>query len=315
MTSIWRRWVALLDTRESAESLAVMRIAIGATTLLTLANAWASGVAAELWVAPDHGGVGATDPGVLGLLGGLSWTNVRAVLAVGLVASASLTIGCFTRTAALVAWLAFRTLAFCNPASGGAGDDVVSNALFIVLLSGAGRTWSVDAHRSPRDTAAPAWPRYLAIGQLVTIYFSAGWHKASGSWMPNGSLDAVWYSLHNPVWQRRPFATGVLAGRLSQAATLATWLFEISSPLLLLAFYFRATAGRPGFLRRWFNRWDVRAKYLAFGLCLHLGIELTMEVGAFFGGILALYACCLHPSEWSELAGLPRRLMRRTSRA
>jgi hypothetical protein len=299
--------VAILDTREAPESLAAMRIVVGATVLLTLAHAWWSGAAA-FWVATAHGGVGATEPGVLRLVGGLTARNVGALLVIGLAASALLLVGRYTRTAAFVTWLCFRTLAFSNPLSGGSGDAVVSNALLIVLLSGAGGAWSVDALRTPGDVTVPAWPRYLAVGQLVTIYLSAGWHKASGAWMPFGSLDAIWYVVHNPTWQRRTFFfDGDVVGRFSQLATFTTWLFEISSPLLLVAFYFRATGQRPGRLRRWFNRWDFRAKYLAVGFCLHLGIELTLEVGAFFGGMMALYAACLHPNEWRALAGWVRR--------
>ena len=307
MRSVWLRWVALLDNREGPESLAAARIVVGATVLLTLAHAWWSGAAA-FWIATADGGVGATEPGVLALVGGLTGRNVGALLIVGIAGSALLTVGRYTRAAALVTWLCFRTLAFSNPLSGGSGDDVVSNALLIVLLSSAGRAWSLDALRTPGGATVPAWPRYLAIGQLVTIYLSAGWHKASGAWMPFGSLDAIWYVVHNPIWQRGTLPLeGDLVGRLSQLATFTTWLFEISSPLLLLAFYFRATAERPGLLRRWFNRLDFRAKYLAVGFCLHFGIELTLEVGTFFGGMMALYAACLHPEEWRALVGWIRR--------
>jgi hypothetical protein len=204
MKSVWLRWVALLDTREGPESLAAVRIVVGATVLLTLAHAWWSGAAA-FWVATAQGGVGGTNPGALEIVGGLTGRNVRALLIVGLAASAMLTLGCYTRAAALITWLSFRTLVFSNPLSGGSGDDVVSNALLIVLLSGAGRAWSLDAPRMPGGATVPAWPRYLAIGQLVTIYFSAGWHKASGAWMPFGSLDAVWYVVQNPIWQRHTF--------------------------------------------------------------------------------------------------------------
>lgn len=294
--SAWRRWVALLDTREPPESLAAVRIVVGATVLLTLARAWWSGAAAAVWVASDRGGAGASEPGLLEFAGGLGWTQVRALLVVGLVASTFVIAGRFTRVASFVAWLSFRTLAFSNPASGASGDDILSHLLVLLMLSGAGRAWSLGAR--PDAIVVPAWPRYVAIGQLVAIYVSAGWQKTSASWMPHGSLDAVWYALQNPMWARWSVPTGALAGRVAQAATLATWLFEMSSPLLLLAFYFRATADRPGRVRRWFNRHDVRAKYLAIGLCVHVGIELTMEVGTFFGGMMALYAACIHPTEW-----------------
>jgi hypothetical protein len=298
----WRAWVGLLARREPPEALAAIRIVIGATVLLTLAHAWWSGAATALWVSPDQGGIGPNEPGLMRLLGGATPANVRAFLALGIGASTLLTLGRFTRASAIVAWLVFRTLAFANPMSGGSGDDVVANVLLFVVLADSGKGWSLDARRLPPRTAVLAWPRYVAIGQLVAIYTSAGWHKMSASWMPLGSLDAVWYSVQNPLWQRWPVPASTILGRLAQAATLATWLFEVSSPLLLLAFWFRATSARPGRVRAWFNRHDARAKYLLVGLCIHLGIELTMEVGAFFGGMMALYAACVHPNEWRALA-------------
>jgi hypothetical protein len=317
MMRAWRRWVRLLDTREPPESLAAMRIIVGATTFLTLAHAWWSGAAAALWVSSDHGGATTTDPFLLDLVGGSTWPNVRALLVIGLVASAMLVVGRFTRAAAIVSLLTFRTLAFSNPWSGGSGDDVVSNALLIVALSSAGAAWSLDARKlaRPTEVLVMAWPRYLAIGQLIVIYTCAGWCKMSASWMPHGSLDAVWYSIQNPIWQRHPMPVSSVVGRIAQAATLTTWLFETSAPILFVAFYFRATRDRAGRVRRWFNRWDVRARYLTVGLCLHLGIELTMEVGAFFGGMMALYAACMHPTEWQSLASRAARALRRPASA
>jgi len=98
MKSGWLRWVALLDTREAPESLAAVRIVVGATVLLTLAHAWWSGAAA-FWVATAQGGVGATEPGVLEIAGGLTGLNVRALLIVGLAAGAMLTLGCYCASA------------------------------------------------------------------------------------------------------------------------------------------------------------------------------------------------------------------------
>ncbi len=302
MKPTWRRWVALLDTREPPHSLAVMRMVLGATAALTLAHAWWSGAARVAWVGPEHGGLGGTDPGWLALFGGLTWPNVCVVLSVGLVSNVLLVLGWHTRAAAVVSLIAFRGLVFANPESGGAGDDLVSGGLLLIVFSGAGAAWSLDARGVLPCPRVTAWPRYVAMGQLIAVYVSSGWHKTSGSWMPLGSLDAVWYALQNPIWQRRPIPATPLLGRLAQCATSATWWFEISVPVLFLALYYRATATRPGRLRAWFNRHDVRAMYLALGFCLHLGIELTLEVGAFFGGMMALYAACVHPAEWRRLA-------------
>jgi hypothetical protein len=304
--SRWQRWVRLLDTREPAHSLAAMRMFAGATLLWTLGNAWSSGAARALWIAPEHGGIGPFDPGLFRFLGGATWPHVRAVLALTLVAGAFLLAGAFTRVAAVIAWLGFAALTRLNPWSGGAGDQVLSNALFILLFAQSGAAWSFDA-RGRSASLVPAWPRYLAIGQLITIYASTGGNKFSAAWLPGGRLDAVWYTLQNPLFQRWEMLWVAPWAVITRALTLITWLFEVSAPLLLLAFYFRATSERPGRVRRWFNRWDFRACYLALGFCLHVGIEVTMEVGAFFGAMLTLYTACLHPSEWLKLRGALRR--------
>jgi hypothetical protein len=296
MKKLWQRWVAILDVREPAQALAAMRLVTAATVFLTFAHAWSSGVAQRLWVDPA---VAPIDPGWLRHIGGATWPNVRALLILALSSSALLFFGVFTRVAAILTWLSYRSLIFLSVWSGGSGDNVVANLLFILVLAKSGDAWSLDARFFRVSPTVPAWPRYLAIGQLVTIYVSTGWQKLSAVWMPFGSREAVWLSLQHPIWQRRPMLW--FPAWITQIATLSTWSFEIAAPLLILAFYYRATADRPGRVRRFFNRIDFRAKYLAVGFALHVGIELTLEVGDFFGGMIALYCACIHPSEWINL--------------
>ena len=71
--------------------------------------------------------------------------------------------------------------------------------------------------------------------------------------------------------------------------------------VLWLAFWYRLTRDRPGRLRAAFNRWDARALYLLLGVSMHLGIEATMEVGAFFPATMALYVAAFTPDEWRRL--------------
>jgi hypothetical protein len=306
MKKLWQRWVAILDVREPAQALAAMRIITAVTVFLTFANAWTSGVAKNLWVDPA---VAPIDAGWLKHFGGATWTNVRALLIVGLSSSVLLFFGAFTRVAAILTFATYRSLVFLSIWSGGSGDNVVANLLFLLVLAKSGDAWSIDARLFRSSTTVPAWPRYLAIGQLVTIYVSTGWQKLSAAWMPFGTREAVWLSLQHPIWQRRPMLW--FPAWITQIATVSTWFFEIAAPLLILAFYYRATADRPGRVRAFFNRIDFRAKYLAVGFALHLGIELTLEVGDFFGGMMGLYCACIHPSEWISLFS---RVLRRPRR-
>ena len=95
---------------------------------------------------------------------------------------------------------------------------------------------------------------------------------------------------------------------ITQAATLTTWLWELSAPVLLLAFWYRKTAEQPGRMRALFVRFDIRSCYLAFGVLLHVGIFVVMEVGTFSLVALATYTCAFHADEYRRLADRLRRL-------
>jgi hypothetical protein len=98
---------------------------------------------------------------------------------------------------------------------------------------------------------------------------------------------------------------------VTQLMTFLTVYWEMSAPLLLLFFYYRYTPERSGRLRSLCLRYDPRAWFLAFGVLLHTGIALTMEVGPFSYVTLAFYLCCLHPD---ELVGMAARLTKAAGR-
>lgn len=298
--SRWSRWVATLDRREAATSLALFRIAIGlivAGHLLTLM--W-HGTDLYVWVDAAHGGLRSIRPGWLAPWGGATPFNIRAVESVVIVAALLLSAGCFTRPAAFVTWLGFRFLADLNGHSGGSYDELLKSEIFLLMLSGAGNALSFDARFRGKRGLVPAWPRYVLVGQLVLVYWATGMQKVSAGWVPGGSLDALWYILQQPTWQRSSMHWLAPWFPLSQLATAATWWFEQAAPLLLLAAWYRATRTRSGWLRAQFNRIDLRVPYLAAGVAMHAGIEATMEVGPFSVAMLALYVCCFHPDEWKR---------------
>lgn len=304
--TLWRRWVALLDRREAATSLALARIVLGLSLVGHLGHiAWVGGDRL-VWTDAAYGGLRTLSPGWLAHLGGLTPENVRGLVIVTIVAAAAFSVGAFTRIAALVTWIGFRTLADLNGHAGGAYDELAKNILLLLLVSGCGRALSVDAWRTARaggtaaDRLAPAWPRYVLIFQLVLMYWATGMQKVSSGWVPGGSADALWYILQQPTWQRGEMTWLAPLFPLTQLATLGTWFFEQGSPLLLLAFWYRHTRTRPGRMRAAFNRLDVRAIYLLVGVGMHAGIEATMEVGVFCWATMAIYVACFHPDEWAS---------------
>jgi hypothetical protein len=311
----WLRWVSFLSQREDATSLAVARIISGSTLFVHLVIMRLSGAGDAAWVDVAYGGARSSFVSPwLQSLGGASPTNVHMLLYLACAGAGLMALGVLTRASVLVTWFCFNTLTRMNFMAGGSSDDLLMNGLFVLLWSGCGRALSVDQWvRRRRDAAAPqdapAWPRYVLIFQIITVYWTTGVQKVSNSWWPPplGSLDAVWFILQMSNWTRWLITPQGLAPyfRITQLATLGTWLFELSGLLLLLAYWYRHTRDRPGRLRAFFNAplrrfgsLDFRLIYLALGFTMHFGIWVLMEVGPFFNAVLVCYACCITPDEW-----------------
>ena len=300
--SAWSRWTALLATREAATSLALTRIALGTSLVAHVAHMLASGIDALAWTDRAFGGfrvLNATPfaeatPGL-----------AHAVGLVTLVSGILFATGTFTRLTTVTTWLGFRWLGDLNGHAGGSYDEVFLDVLFVLIWSRCGQALSVDAWRARAagtpEALVPAWPRWVIVGQLVTIYASTGLQKVSAGWLPVGPRDALWYILHQPDWQRRAFTVPPWAFPLTQFATAFTWVWEVGAPVLLLAFWWRRTRTRGGWLRAQANRLDLRAWWLVAGVALHLGIESLLEVGGFSWAMLSLYACAWHPDEWARV--------------
>ncbi len=141
------------------------------------------------------------------------------------------------------------------------------------------------------------------MGALKRHLFAAFvlWHAlamlVSSLPSPGGPADALWYILQQPTWQRFTMYWVAPFYPLTRIATLSTWVFEHLSPVLILAAWFRHTRTRPGRLRAQCNRMDVRLPFLLFGVLLHVGIEATMEVGAFTVFTLGVHAACFSGDE------------------
>ena len=312
-TSAGARWTALLTTREPATSLALTRMALGTALVAHLAHMLATGIDALAWTDRAFGG--------FRVLNAAPFAHATPGLAQGVALATVMsgvlfTMGAFTRVTTITTWLGFRWLGDLNGHAGGSYDEVFIDVLFVLVWSGCGESLSVDAWRARRagrpDALVPAWPRWVIVGQLVTIYLSTGLQKVSAGWLPIGPRDALWYILHQPDWQRTAFTVPTWAFPLTQAATAFTWVWEVGAPILLLAFWWRRTRTRGGWLRAQANRLDLRAGWMMVGVLLHLGIESLLEVGGFSWAMLSLYACAWHPDEWARAA---RSLRKRGHRA
>lgn len=308
-----RAWVELWDRREPATALAVVRILVGLCLLGDLLQvAWLDLVTAA-WAPPPDGlghGAGAR-PWVVRWLGagpGTAHTLWWAATA----AAAALTLGLATRVAAVAVVLLSAQLAMISP-DGDRGIDAVLRAVTLVLAcSSCHARWSVDAavRRAvgrPFPALVPAWPRYLLVAQVVWIYFSGGHNKTMPEWTPVGDFAALGRVLSDPHFARFDPDWVPAVFPLPACATAVTMLFEWGAPLLLLVLWYEATAERPGRLRRWCVRLRVRWIWIATGVLFHLGIALTLRLGVFPWGMLALYPVLLRADELVRLEGWLRR--------
>jgi len=313
LQSAWQGWVHLLEHREPATALAFLRIAMGLVLLFEMASVWSTGLIDVLWLRPEHGGYRnytTTGSWLVDLLGGPEPAVIYGLVGLNVAAGLALVMGVASRLAALVGLQAFLAIAWTNGHTGGSYDPLITNLLWLLVLADSGSTGSLTALRRTGswwpNNPVPAWPRYLVMGQMVAIYCSTGLQKVSASWVPGGDLSALYYILQQPSWQITELHFVAWVYPLTQAATLVTWCFEVFSPLLILAMWFRYTHARPGRLRAWSNRRDLRSVWLLVGVFLHLGIMMTMKVGTFSVVCLATYPCFFHADELRRFPGLRR---------
>ncbi len=317
MTRLWNRWTAFLDHREPATTLALFRIACGLCVLGSIGSVVVADLVPIIWMDAKDGGYTALAPATwqFKYLGAVTPTTVWGMVILTLVSSVLLAIGLGGRITALLTLQSFIAVYRLNGDASGGDDWLLSNALWLLVLARSTATLSLDCRLrtgSWTSTApVPAWPRYLVIYQMVLVYWSTGMQKLSVYWTPAGEFSALYYILQEPCWQRWDMNWLAWVYPVTQASTAITWIWEITSPLLLLALWYRGTRERPGRLRAFFNWIHFREVFVIVGVTLHLLILIFMALGPFSWVSLAYYICLFRPEEWSAFG---RRLLRRSSR-
>jgi hypothetical protein len=201
-----------------------------------------------------------------------------------LVAALCLTVGLFTRLAALLVFVGLVSVQYRNLAITHSGDAFLRLASFYLMLSPAGRALSIDrwlrVRRGVEPPGEPApvapWAQRLIQIQLSVIYVATVWWKIGGFTWIQGT--AVYYStrLHElerfPVpflFQFRPFMTLMTWGTLALELALGTLV--------------------------WFR--DLRYPLLLAGLLLHLGLEYSINIPLFQWTMIAAYVLFLDPRD------------------
>jgi hypothetical protein len=296
----WTRWVAWVQERETGETLALLRIAMGLAVIGTISTVVAHDLVPFLWLDAASGGYREVAGhgflyGIIGVTPATVWGGV----ALGLLSGLLVTLGLGGRLPAFIALKAIQELTDLNGSAGGSYDALLTNALWLLVLGDATRTLSLDCyHRTGRwrdDTPILAIPRRLFLFQLVLVYWSTGAQKVSNYWTPFGGFSALYYILQQPTWHRADMAWVAWIYPLTQVMTAMVWLFELSAPLLLVGLWARRwPEGRLSNLAR---RLPLRGMFAVFGVGMHLGIEALMNVGPFSFISISYYLALLWPSE------------------
>jgi hypothetical protein len=313
---MWRRWVELTRRQEDGLSFALFRVLIGLCLIATVGTVIVHGLVPIIWIDRDYGGYRTLGDRswLITLLGGPRPEAVWGVIAVALLSGLALTVGLGGRFTALVASQSWLALSVLNGHCGGSYDELLSNALWLLVLGPCAHTLSLDARirtgRWLRTEPIGSWARYLVVFQLVVVYCSTGSQKLSAYWTPVGGFSALYYILQQPSWQRTDMSFLAHVYPLTQLATAATWLWELTSPLLLVSMWLRADPERGGRVRRFLARFDYRIPFCVVGLAMHMGIEVVMNVGPFSFIALSYYVAIWRPG---EIAAAWRWLARRRS--
>lgn len=297
-----------LSVRETGTAIALFRIGVGLTILAAVGRTVVHGLAPAVWLDAADGGMLplGEQPWLVEALGGLSPQTMWLVVGANLFLAALLTLGLGGRLTVFLLLQANLALTFINDYVQGCDHKLISNALWLLFLAPSTATLSLDCRlrkgRWTSEQPVPAWPRYLVIWQLVLVYCTTGLQKVSIYWTPAGDYSALYRILQEPCWQRWDMSWLATVYPLTQFATAATWLWEVTFPVVLLAMHYRRTADRPGRLRALFNRLHVLEAYIFAGVLLHLGVWLLIDLGPFTWITLSCYFCLLPSERWERLA-------------
>jgi hypothetical protein len=307
------RWMAFWDRREPATPLAFTRILVGSVLFLDMVLAMLKGAMPAL-LAPPPLGMGSGAGAFPEFLPAPTFGSDDVAVfwwAMAMLTSLMFALGLFYKVAGLLLALALVNLARFDP-DGDAIDSLYRVVVPILTLSRANACCSLDAWMASRagrslPLLVPAWPRYLLMAQLLWMYFSAGHCRDDAAWWPHGGFSAIGNVMGDPHFAR--FRPGSLVSLypVTQVATAISMIFELSAPLMVLMIWLRKDGGG-----RWgdvLRRWRIRWIWIVVGAALHLGIALTMTLGMFPYGVLALYPLFLHPEEYVRAGDTFRRVV------
>ncbi len=282
-------------TAESATTLAWIRVAVGLGVVRALLSTWGSGAGRLVWYGVEDGGWSTAPTAGWDWLGGAGAAQVDAVVALTVLGALGVAFGVggpwAGRLWTFVVLQGFLAVVHLRGSLGGSSDELLANALWLLVVADGNRTGSVYARwRTGRwmpPATAPRWARWLFLWQLVLMYATTGWQKVSVHWVPWGPADALWLIAQQPTWQHADAAWLAPLSPLLAVGTRVSWLWEVTAPVVCV-WAVGDAAGRTA-SRRWLIAWA------AVGVGFHAGVAALLDIGAFSWASLALYPALFAP--------------------
>lgn len=293
--TLWSRWVDRCNRPTDARPWALVRIFLPLVLLLDLAQVAHHGLLLPLWGTHAQGGIGQGTTAFLSVLGDAGLPVTLALAVAGLLGVMT---GVGGRWANLVAVVALAQLQDLFPIADRGIDRLIRSVLLVMMGTDAHRCWTLSGWLGRRGEVrtTAGWAVDILHLFLTIVYFTAGLGKIyRGDWL-SFSEDSMlyrvmtdpmagWLDPHSRVWKTLTPLFGV-----GGALTLG---WELTAFVLLTRY------------AHWFA---------VFGVFMHLGIAMTMKLGAFSWAMLSLYPVLLAPLLGPLFDRLDR-LFLRTARA
>lgn len=278
MMGLWQRWVAWCTRPADNRPIAISRILMAVCVVVDLVVMGLRGSASEAFRLHELGGLSAR-VGPDYALSFLGPDQGMIIYAVVLVCFSCIALGIAVRPAIVVGVVFYAQLGMLFPPGDRAIDRIIRIMMLVLLFSDAHRCYALGNLIRGREAIrrTQAWVPFLFRFFLCIAYLSAGIHKVqTRGWFRFQGAPQLYRCIADPVtahlnpdspfWRSlwpvfRLFGVGAIVG-------------ELTAPLLLTR------------LAPW---WGI------FGATMHLMIAITMKLGMFSWGMLALYPVVFAP--------------------
>jgi hypothetical protein len=199
-----------------------------------------------------------------------------------LILAACLTAGFMTRFSTIAVYVCLSSIQDRNPYILHSGDTLLRVTGFFLMFAPAGAALSVDrllriwSGRGKADVVLYApWAQRLIQIQTAVLYFATFYSKTLGDSWKSGT--AIYYVLRLDEFQRFPLPL-IHNPFLLKALAWGTLFIECSLGVLI-----------------WFR--ELRYPVLLAGICMHLGIEYSMNIPLFEWIAISTYVTFIYPED------------------